>query len=82
MEKKVDILRFLREAQERKLITSNSMNKVDSFRKDLERLKAMLPEGTIEYLLCDSLDDKFYELLGELKEEFFALGEISSQLEE
>lgn len=82
MEKKVDILRFLREAHERKFITSNAMNKVDSFREDLEKLKTMLPEGTNEYLLCDSLDDKFYELLGELKEEFFGLGEISSQLEE
>lgn len=82
MKKKVDILRFLREAHERKFITSNAMNKVDSFREDLEKLKSMLPEGTIEYLLCDSLDDKFYELLGELKKEFFGLGEISSQLDE
>ena len=82
MKKKVDILRFLREAQERKLITSKAMNKVDSFREDLERLKEQLPEGSEGYQLCASLDDKFYDLLGELKEEFFALGEISSQLEE
>ena len=82
MKKKVDILRFLRGAQERKLITSKAMNKVDSFREDLEKLKEQLPEGSEEYQLCASLDDKFYDLLGELKEEFFALGEISSQLEE
>lgn len=79
---KVNILRFLREAQERKLITSEAMKKVDSFREKLEKLKKMLLEESEEYQLCASLDDEFYDLLGELKEEFFALGEISSQLEE
>ena len=79
---KVNVLRFLREAQERKLITSKAMKKVDSFREKLEKLKEMLLEESEEYQLCAYLDDEFYDLLGELKEEFFALGEISSQLEE
>lgn len=82
MDKKNIILSFPRDAQEKKLITSNSIREVEKFRSKLETLKNLLKFGTDEYILCSELDEDFYDLLTELKEEFFSFGEIAKELEE
>lgn len=55
------MITFMRDAEEKKLLTFESTKKIEEFRKKLT------PE----------IDEEFYELIQLIREEFFKLGELS-----
>ena len=64
-----EILEFLRDAGEEKVISLKSMEKIDDFRNRLE----LVDDG--------ALDEELQDIIEILKEEFFTLGKIYSDLE-
>lgn len=63
-----EILEFLRDAGEEKVISLKSMEKIDDFRNRLE----LVDDG--------ALDEELQDIIEMLKEEFFTLGKIYSDL--
>lgn len=63
-----EILEFLRDAGEEKVISLKSMEKIDDFRNRLE----LVDDG--------ALDEELQDIIEILKEEFFTLGKIYSDL--
>lgn len=63
-----EILEFLRDAGEEKVISLKSMKKIDDFRNRLE----LVDDG--------ALDEELQDIIEILKEEFFTLGKIYSDL--
>lgn len=63
-----EILEFLRDAGEEKVISLKSMKKIDDFRNRLE----LVDDG--------ALDEELQDIIEMLKEEFFTLGKIYSDL--
>lgn len=80
MEKEQSILRFLKEAEERKMIGTISSQKkaeLDQFISNLEN--KLHDQEQLE--LLGIIQDKIYEFQNDVKEEYFQFGVLHSQLE-
>lgn len=74
-----EILDFLREAEEKGIIESQSLELINNFRNQLEKLYQSAPADVKAYML--DLDDDFIVLLKKVREDFFKLGEIYSSMQ-
>lgn len=72
------ILDFLREAEEKGIIESKSLESVKQFKMDLQKLFESVPEDTKEIVI--QIDDEFIELLKNVRMDFFKLGIIYSSM--
>lgn len=73
-----EILDFLREAEEKGIIESKSLESVKQFKLDLEKLFQAVPGDTKEIVI--QLDDELIELLKNVRLDFFKLGIIYSSM--
>lgn len=74
------LLVFLREAEEKGLLTSKSAEKVKQFKGKINSLQNEIEKQTKASALADELEDDFAELLEDLKHDFFSLGEIKNEI--
>lgn len=74
------LLVFLREAEEKGLISSKSSEKIKNFKSKINKLQDHLEKETEASLLADDLEDDFNEILEVLKHDFFTLGEIKNEI--
>lgn len=74
-----EILDFLREAEEKGIIESQSLELINNFRDQLEKIYQAAPADVKVYMI--DLDDNFIELLKKVREDFFKLGEIYSSMQ-
>lgn len=74
------ILTFLREAEEKGLISSKSAEKVKQFKGKINVLQDAIEKETKASILADELEDDFNDLLEDLKHDFFSLGEIKNEI--
>lgn len=74
------LLAFLREAEEKGLLSSNSADKARKFKNKIIELQDSVEKETMASILADELEDDFNDLLEDLKHDFFSLGEIKSEI--
>lgn len=71
---------FLRESEEKGLLSSKSAEKVRQFKSKMNTLQDSLEKGTTASNLTDELENDFNDLLEDLKHDFFSLGEIKNEI--
>ena len=74
------LLVFLREAEEKGLLSSNSADKARKFKNKIIELQDSVEKETMASILADELEDDFNDLLEDLKHDFFSLGEIKNEI--
>lgn len=74
------LLVFLREAEEKGLLSSKSADKVRQFKNKIIELQDSVEKETMASILADELEDDFNDLLEDLKHDFFSLGEIKNEI--
>lgn len=74
------LLVFLREAEEKGLLSSKSTEKVKQFKNKLVALQDEIEKETKASILADELENDFNDLLEDLKCDFFSLGEIKNEI--
>lgn len=81
MDKQNDfILVFLRESEEKGLLSSKSADKVRKFKNKIIELQDNVEKETVASILADELENDFNDLLEDLKHDFFSLGEIKNEI--
>ncbi len=74
------LLVFLREAEEKGLLSSKSADKVRQFKNKIIELQDSVEKESRASFLADELEDSFNDLLEDLKHDFFSLGEIKNEI--
>lgn len=74
------LLVFLREAEEKGLLSSKSADKVRQFKNKIIELQDSVEKESRASFLADELEDDFNNLLEDLKHDFFSLGEIKNEI--
>ena len=74
------LLVFLREAEEKGLLSSKSADKVRQFKNKIIELQDSVEKESRASFLADKLEDSFNDLLEDLKHDFFSLGEIKNEI--